>query len=380
MSHTFVADGDTESAPPTPQSPDALDSISAFARFEFEPGKSNDGTKVLMVEWEDYNETRGAEGHWQVSWSGKTTVLPADERTGDNIRRFYFLLPPGTKIPPHVTLTYQPPTPSASAVNRPRHMRINPLPAIFSPELGVTARTSGRKGVLHTIWAKKRLQVLDKEIRREKEFNLEGIALEMAISEKEWIENNFGIAPKVPALDMSSLPKYPGGSLSPGLTSPKSPGGRRLSEKLKGLSIGTSEKELAHRTEGTTGFDPERTSAYADVVLGVNTPTRDVHPLSPESSDVAFSSFSSFRQPPSVGSNPATKKKITSQPPPDHVRRQQTTTSISSINFMSNVPEIDEGDELFAKALSPRTPDVGRSPFSFSSQETMPYLRAKKDS
>lgn len=250
MSQKFVADGDTESAPATPRSPDTLDSISALARFEFEPGKGNDGTKVLMVEWEDYNETRSAEGIWQVSWSGKTTVLPADERTADNIRRFYFLLPPGTKIPPHVTLTYQPPPKSASSVNRPQHLRINPLPAIFSPELGVTARTSGRKGVLHTIWAKKRLQVLDKEIRREQDFNLEGIALEMAVSEKEWIETNFGVTPKVPGLDLSSPPKYPGGPMSPGLTSPKSPGGRRLSEKLKGLSIGTSEKDLAQRTEG----------------------------------------------------------------------------------------------------------------------------------
>jgi hypothetical protein len=95
---------------------------------------------------------------------------------------------------------------------------------------------------------------------------------------------------------------------------------------------------------------------------------------------MAFSSFSSFRQTPSTGSNPAAKKKISSQPPPDHIRRQQNTSSMPSINFMSNVQEMDEGDELFAKALSPRTPDVGRSPFSFSSQETMPYLKAKKDS
>ncbi len=252
MSQKFAADSDTEPAPSTPRSPNTLESVSAFARFEFEPGKSNDGTKVLMVEWEDYSETRGAEGLWQVSWSGKTTVLPADERTADNTRRFYLLLPPGTKIPPHVKLSYQPTPKSASAVKQAQHLTINLLPAIFPPELGVTSRTSGRKGVLHTIWAKKRLQVLDKEIRQEQEHNLEGIALEMALSEKEWIESNFGIAPRLPALDMSSVPKYPGGAPSPGLTSPKSPGGRRLSEKLKGLSIGTSEKDLAPRAEGET--------------------------------------------------------------------------------------------------------------------------------
>lgn len=248
MSQKFVVDVDTESAPTTPRSPDTLDEISALARFEFEPGKGNDGTKVLMVEWEDYSEIRGSEGIWQVSWSGKTTVLPADERTADNIRRFYFLLPPGTKIPPNVKLTYQPSAKAASVGKKPQHLTINPLPAIFSPELGATSRTSGRKGVLHTIWAKKRLQVLDKEIRHEQQFNLEGIALEMAISEKEWIDNNFGLAPKLTPLDMSL--KYPSSPLSPGLASPKSPGGRRLSEKLKGLSLGTSEKDLTYRTEG----------------------------------------------------------------------------------------------------------------------------------
>ncbi len=380
MSQEFAADGDTESSPTTPRSPDILDSVSALARFEFEPGKGNDGTKVLMVEWEDYSKTRGAEGLWQVSWSGKTTVLPADERTADNIRRLYFLLLPETRIPPHVTLTYQPPQKSASLVNRPQHLRINPLPAIFPPGLGVEARTSGRKGVLHTKWAKKRLQVLDKEIRREQDFNLEGIALEMALSEKEWIETNYGVTPKAPGVDMAPPPKYPGGPMSPGLTSPVSPGGRRLSEKLKGLSIGTSEKDLAQRQEGRavlSGVESNYTDSASN--LGVNTPSHDVHPLSPESYDVAFSSFTSFHQTPSSRPNATAQRKISSQPPPEYIKRQQFTTPMPSINFMTSVQEPDEGDELFAKALSPRTPDVAKSPFSFSSQETMPYVRAKKD-
>lgn len=250
MFQTFAADGDTESAPATPRIPNTLESITALARFEFEHGKSNDGTKVLMVEWEDYSDTRDADGLWQVSWSGKTTVLPADERTADNVRRFYFLLPPGTTIPPYVKLTYQPPSESSDAVQKPQHLRINVLPAIFPPELGATARTSGKKGVLHTIWAKKRLHVLEKEIRQERELNLEGIALEMATSEKEWIEGHFGITPRVPTLDTSSISKLPPGLGSPSLTSPKTPGGSRLSEKLKGLSLGTSEKALGQSLEG----------------------------------------------------------------------------------------------------------------------------------
>jgi hypothetical protein len=95
---------------------------------------------------------------------------------------------------------------------------------------------------------------------------------------------------------------------------------------------------------------------------------------------VAFSSFNTFRQTPSAGPSTGTRRKVTSQAPPEYVKRQQSNTSMPSVNFMSILEEKDEGDELFAKALSPRTPDVARSPFSFSSQETMPYLKGKKDS
>ena len=268
MSRNFAADGSTATAPAAPLSPHAntLDSLTALARFEFEPGKSKEGTKVLMVEWEDYSETRDPDGIWQVSWSGKTTVLPADEKTGENIRRFYFLLPPGTAVPPHVRLSFQKPlkpTKSNSAAPQPvrspsqQHLTINPLPAIFPPGLGVTARASGKKGVLHTIWAKKRLQVLEREIRDEQQLNFEGIALEMALAEKEWIEKNFGVTPRAAPLDIASIQQSRMPMGQP-LNSPKSPTGRRLSEKLKGLSLGTSERDLAGRTDGMYGVSGNR--------------------------------------------------------------------------------------------------------------------------
>ena len=255
MAQVIPAVGSAGQGPDSPRSPDTLKSITAFARFEFEEGKGNDGTKILMVEWEDDDATRDSLGTWQVSWSGKTTVLPADERLSENTRRFYLLLPPGPHIPPHITLTYQPYSDPRAAVRQPQKLTVNPLPAIFPPELGATARTSGRKGVLHTIWAKKRLQVLEREIRREEEFNLEGIALEMALSEKEWIQTNFGVVPRLPSIDLNSTPNYSNTPLSPVLASPKSPGGRRLSEKLRGLSLGTSKKDLAGRPSGQYQID-----------------------------------------------------------------------------------------------------------------------------
>jgi hypothetical protein len=233
----------------TPRVPTRSLSIKALARFEFEAGKGNEGTKILMVEWEDDDLTRSPVGTWHVSWDGKKTVLPADDRPIESLRRCYFLLPPGALVPPVVTLTYEPPPSSASTVKRPDSLQVNPLPAIYSPELGATARAAGKKGVLHTIWAKKRLQVLEKEIKEESEYNVEGVALEMALQEREWIETNFGVggrsgSSQTPSLStLNSVPLTPNSPLSPG-------SGRRLSEKLKGLKLGTSEKDLVRKPAG----------------------------------------------------------------------------------------------------------------------------------
>lgn len=72
-------------------------------------------------------------------------------------------------------------------------MQTNPLPAIFPPELGVNVQV--QKGVLHTIWAQKRLSALQDEIALEMK-NGEGVGLEIALREKKWIEDNFGVISK----------------------------------------------------------------------------------------------------------------------------------------------------------------------------------------
>lgn len=230
-------------------------SITALARFEFEAGKGNEGTKILMVEWEDDDLTRSAaEGSWHVSWAGKTTVLPADERPSDSMRRFYFLLPPHTTIPPAITLSYEPRASTAKTENKPDRpssgrdsLQLNPLPAIFPPELGVTGRSAGKKGVLHTIWAKKRLRVLEQEIREECLNNAEGVALHMAVQEKEWIEKNFGVTAHGAESVASSHDSTNTHSIYPDTpATPVSPiSGRKLTDKLKGLKLQTSEKELS---------------------------------------------------------------------------------------------------------------------------------------
>jgi hypothetical protein len=45
--------------------------------FEFEAGKGNDGTKILMIEWEDDDLTRSkTDGSWHVSWDADIDRLP----------------------------------------------------------------------------------------------------------------------------------------------------------------------------------------------------------------------------------------------------------------------------------------------------------------
>ncbi|KAL3476967.1 hypothetical protein BJX99DRAFT_257869 [Aspergillus californicus] len=361
MSHSlptpFTPDSDFTSLE-TPRGCTGSLSITALARFEFEAGKGNDGTKILMVEWEDDDWSRSSfspGGSWNVEWEGKKALLPADEKTGNNTRRLYFLLPPNVTIPPAVTLSYNPPTSSAAPSEKPNPIQLNPLPAIFPPELGADGRSAGKKGVLHTIWAKKRLQVLDKEILEESSSNIEGIALHMALQEKEWIEANFGFGPDALKHSIQNQdPNYPMGPATP--VSPST--GGKLGDKLKGLRLQTSHRELSANAE-------------------------ESHLLSPQSPDVAVSSFNSFHsmqpaaqrtQPQPPTSHPT---KTVAHYPPESIQARQNVsfstgfasmgpTATATAHSASTSTSSDSGEDLFAKALSPRSPDLPRSPFSFS--------------
>jgi hypothetical protein len=383
----------------------SLSSSNALARFEFEPGRSKEGTKVLMVEWEDDDTTRSIAGDWEISWEGKRTVLPAREQADSTTRdtnatdvpvnRLYFLLGAGVAVPTTVRLQ------KGTIV-----WRTNPLPAIFSPELGATARAAGKKGVLHTIWAKKRLQVLQKEIDAEARDNMEGVGFEMASAEKEWIEANFGVVSK-PSLVMPA--QHGTGTLnSP--TSPKSPGGGRLMEKLKGLRIGTT----------TDALSPSG-SASKPAIESI-----EFNPLSPESSDVAVGSFGAFAalkgmpdqntlaakpaQPPTTLTASAPQlgqpqqRRVQAHNPPDSFAAQQRQAGLGSLNALASTGTATGGfssfeeatfarppppshsssgqdeDDLFALPMSPRSPEMTKSPFSFAASDVGRYLKEGKSS
>lgn len=97
---------------------------------------------------------------------------------------------------------------------------------------------------------------------------------------------------------------------------------------------------------------------------------REAHPLSPQSPDVAISSFSSFHSV-AMNNNNLDVKRIVSHPPPSFIQQAQSNSSNISLMEPLAHSAASDSDDLFAKALSPRTPDLPRSPFSFSPSEIL---------
>ena len=371
-SSNAAADADTGVESPSLSYP------SARARFEFEPGRGNEGTKILMVEWEDDETTKNIRGTWSISWDGQTQGLAAEDRghgkgnqslkeNDSQVKehRLFFMLPPRVSVPPTVVLTLRP----AGETSKSEEVvwNTNPLPAIFPPSLTAKSGESAQgKGVLHTLWAKKRLQTLSREIDREAADNVEGVALAMAIREKEWIESSFGVSleakrrpPRIP-IPVGDVP------LSP--ATPMSPGGSRLADRLKGLKIQTGDSDLKPRS----GMSLE-----AQLV-------------SPEESDVAFPSISAFgganlaalaAKPPQVPTPRRVPSATATAAAASKVRQESTMGSLSGIVSGTSNPaaetaaaaghegEEEEGD-LFAMPLSARSPDMTKSPFAFARSET----------
>lgn len=362
----------------TPTSPSSAFTLS---RFEFEAGtKGNEGTKILMVEWDARAATEAAaspggadrEGElaqngcddWDVTWEGKGpdgskkedrergfTVLPIrDTDAPEGTRRVYFLLPPGAPIPTLVTISKR------TGLTGLTGLHTKPLPAIF-PE-GLVSEDKGTRGVLHTIWAKRRLRELEAEIAAEMRDNSESVGLEMVLQERQWIVDHFGLD-----IDTSSegaiapVPQNPDTS-SP--VSPRSPVGGRLGERLKGLKLATSPAELAAAKEGR----PSSCSVPC--------------PLSSPSSSRAVTTFIDSNLCHTASHNEAknpaaAERKITAFTPASGgagLARPAGPGGIASLGAVieggAPAPErsVDTEEDLFALPMSPRSPEEAKSPFS----------------
>ncbi|KAK3337355.1 hypothetical protein B0T19DRAFT_70213 [Cercophora scortea] len=342
----------------TPTSPS---SALALSRFEFETGKGNEGTKILMVEWNtsvatqaasSVEENQGGVGDgdgkgnssdWEVSWEGKTTVLAirdSDPDTdGGNTRRVYFLLPPGSPVPALVSIAHLGAGPQRDS-SRSVVLHTKPMPAIFLAELG-GGKEPGRCGVLHTIWAKKRLAELQGEIAAEMKTNGEGVGLEMAMQERQWIVDHFGLAPgqDVPKPTRLHIPQAP----AMGPASPRSPVGGKLGEKLRGLKLATSPAELSAASQAARSAQPRPSSSSLLTTA-----------LSSDPSGVAVSSFASF----------GGRTMPTAEPINGGIASLDAVVGSGlSQPFHQGNDEATE-DELFALPMSPRSPEMKRSPFS----------------
>ncbi|KAH8883969.1 hypothetical protein GQ53DRAFT_407460 [Thozetella sp. PMI_491] len=328
----------------TPTSPS---SALALSRFEFETGKANDGSKILMVEWDTTTlppapagktETEpplengdgpgakeerkeSATGDWDVTWEGKHKAVGVRDRETDaTMRRVYFFLPPGAHIPPLVSISPRGAAPPGSPVvpgRASRVLRTKPLPAIYPAALGGAGPDAGRRGVLHTIWARKRLAELQAEIVDEMKANGESVGLEMALQERQWLVDHFGLAPAEGARP-TKLHIPAGAPVGP--ASPRSPIGGKLGEKLRGLKLATSPTDLA-----------------AALVTASNAPAKGGLP--------ALGTATAGRLPQSSGGIASLDAIV--------------GNNVAAADGQGNTEE-----DLFALPMSPRSPEMAKSPFS----------------
>ncbi|KAB5580138.1 hypothetical protein GE09DRAFT_1279121 [Coniochaeta sp. 2T2.1] len=352
---------------PVVETPTSPFSSSALSRFEFEAGKGNEGTKVLMVEWDTSVGGGDGCGEWEVSWEGKTTVLPIRDQETDTesnlgngtgaSRRVFFLLPPHAPVPSLVSITQLAgkDTPASGPT-----IRTKPMPAIFPAELvangdhhGTSNTTRNKRGVLHTIWAKKRLRELQAEIDAEARDNVESVGLEMARQEQQWIVDVFGLAEGevggAPQPTRIHIPQGPAPGQGP--ASPRSPIGGRLGAKLKGLGgLATSPTDLAAAAQAARSAAPKPPPSQPTFTS-----------LSPGAGDVAVSSFGSMF--PSQQQQQQSRNAPQDAPPAGGIGSLDAI--IGGATARPPVPAGDDVEEdLFALPMSPRSPEMKRSPFS----------------
>lgn len=100
---------------------------------------------------------------------------------------------------------------------------------------------------------------------------------------------------------------------------------------------------------------------------------KESHPLSPEGGDVAFSSFALFHGTeanrtvkPAFPQHPSITHQISASRNSNRMSSLDAITSGDTSNPMMEEEDEELEDDLFAVKLSPRSPEMTKSPFSFT--------------
>ncbi len=357
----------------------------ALSRFEFEHGKGNDGTKVLLVEWDsaalplpipDATDAASSAAaarlwEWSIAWEGKANynvlaVRDTSSNTVDKdstVLRVYFLLPPGAQIPHLVTILYTRVAskdqsgrddadpgndPGGDQGEEPVELWTKPMPAIYPASLDPSGGGGGdgggatsRLGVLHTLWAKQRLADLTAEIESEMKVNSESIGLQIALQEHDWIVDHFAVGePSGTSASHHYLPSPE--SPMARQANPRSPVGGRLGEKLKGLKLATSPADLAAASQARKAAAMRASSS--------------AHASHPPRSAAVLGVLGTL-----VGTHTAVDAAAVAPRSLDAVIQG---TDAAAAGTTATDGGADGEDELFALPLSPRSPEMARSPFS----------------
>jgi hypothetical protein len=143
----------------------------------------------------------------------------------------------------------------------------------------------------------------------------------MALAERQWILETFINPPQLPT------------DLFPRPAAARSPTGR-LGDKLKGLKLATSPADLTPSTTANTFMSPISQS----------------HPFQPRGRDIALSSHEAMISNASAG------------PVSLNAALHGDVTAVASAPVRPL--RRDDDDDLFALPMSPRSPDMKKSPFS----------------
>jgi hypothetical protein len=92
--------------------------------------------------------------------------------------------------------------------------------------------------------------------------------------------------------------------------------------------------------------------------------------MSPDLGDIAVSSFSQFH-----GGSPRPARAAAK----GHSRSNTRINSIDAIaGGQMSKDDVETEDGLFAVKMSPRSPEMKKSPFSFTSKDTAPWVKGNK--